>query len=159
MFVMTQTQLKDILLEQCKDLIWMIDPNLHLIYANNRYLSLMKKMTGGEKKLNEPILVEGFGAGYIEKWTDYYNKALKGAYFEIEEHYFNPILNEIQYSQVSFEPLKGDDNKFFAVACQSKDITRIVKERSEANQLIDASLNVFCTIDEQGNFVSVNAAS
>lgn len=46
-----------------------------------------------------------------------------------------------------------------AVACVSRDITRIVQQRSEADQLIDASLDIFCTINEQGNFVFVSAAS
>ncbi|MEO6670984.1 MAG: PAS domain-containing protein, partial [Ferruginibacter sp.] len=34
-----------------------------------------------------------------------------------------------------------------------------MKHRSEANQLMDASLDVFCTINEQGNFVYASAAA
>ncbi|MEO7924231.1 MAG: PAS domain S-box protein [Chitinophagaceae bacterium] len=45
------------------------------------------------------------------------------------------------------------------MSCQSRDITSTVQNRFEANQLIDASLDVFCTINEQGNFVNVRAAS
>jgi len=156
---MKQTHLPHLLLDQSKDLFWMIDLNFQLIYANKRYFNLMKEMSGVEKKLNESVLVEGFGEGYIEKWKAYYNRALKGEYFDIEEHFYYPASNEIQYSQITFEPVTDDDNKFFAVACKSKDITRIVKNRSEANQLMDAALDVFCTVNEQGNFVSVNAES
>jgi PAS domain S-box-containing protein len=155
---MKQTHLPHLLLNQSKDLFWMIDLNFQLIYANKTYLNLMKEMTGVEKNLNESVLVEGFGEGYIEKWKAYYNRALKGEYFEIEEHFFHPALNEIQYGQTTFEPLRGDNNKIFAVVCQSKDITRIVKQSSEANQMMDASLDIFCTINEQGNFVYVGAA-
>ena len=156
---MNPIQLSNLLVEQSKDLIWMIDNDLQLIYANKSYLKLMKEMTGVEKKLNEPILVEGFDEGYIEKWKAYYDRSLKGEYFQIEEHFFHRPSNKTQYSQVTFEPLTGDDDKIVAVACQSKDITRIVKERSEANQLIDASLDVFCSINEHGNFVFVSAAA
>ncbi len=156
---MTQPQLSNLLLDQSKDLIWMIDLKFQLVYANNSYLNLMKEINGVEKKLNESIFVEDFGEGYIEKWKAYYNRALTGEYFEIEEHFYHPQLNEIQYSQVTFEPIIGDDNKFFAVACKTKEITRIVKQRSEANQLMDASLDVFCTLNEQGNFVYVSAAA
>jgi len=145
---MKQTHLTNLILDQSKDLVWMINLDFQLIYANKAYLNLMRKIMGVEKKLNESVLVEGFGAGDIEQWKTYYNRALKGESFEIEEHYNHPASNKIQYSQVTSMPLTGDDQKFFTVACQSKDITRIVKERSEANQLIDASLNVFCTIDE-----------
>jgi PAS domain S-box-containing protein len=136
---MKQTNLTNLLLDQSKDLVWMINLDFQLIYANKAYLSLMRKITGVEKKLNESVLVEGFGAGDIEQWKTYYNRALKGEFFEIEEHYNHPESNEIQYSQVTFEPLTGDDHKIFAIACQSRDGTALVKQRSEANQLIIAN--------------------
>jgi len=154
-----QNQLSNLLLDQNKDLIWMINHEFQLIYANKSYLSLMIEVTGAEKKMKDSVFVEGFGEGYIAKWKSHYIRALKGEYFEIEEHFFNPKTNEIQYGQTTFEPLRGDDNEIFAVACQSKNITRIVKQRSDANQLIDASLDVFCTVNEKGDFVYVSAAA
>jgi len=155
---MKQNHLSQLLLDQSKDLIWMINPAFQLVYANKAFLNLMKEVTGVEKKLNESALVEGFGEGYIEKWKGYYKRALKGEYFEIEEHYLHPETNEIQYSQITFEPLTGDDNKIFAIACQSKDVTLLVKQ-SETNQMIDSSFDVFCTINEKGIFVKVSAAA
>jgi hypothetical protein len=56
---MKQTQLLNQLPDQSKDQIWIIDPVFHLIYANKRYLHLMKDMTMVAKKLNQPVLVEG----------------------------------------------------------------------------------------------------
>jgi PAS domain S-box-containing protein len=156
---MEQTQLTHLLLDQSKDLIWMINIDFQLVYANKSYLTLMKEMTGVEKKLNESVFVEGFGEGYIEKWRAYYSKAIKEGYFEIEEHYYHPRTKEIQYSQIAFEPLRGDNNSILTIACQSRDITRIVKHRSVGNQMMDASLDVFCTVDEHGNFMYVSAAS
>lgn len=146
-------------LEQTKDLIWMVDSDLLLTYANQAYLDVMKQVTGNEKKLNESVLVEGFGEGYIEKWRGYYQRALAGEHFEIEEHYAHPHTNEIYYGQVIFNPIRDEHNRVISVACQSRDITRIVKQRSEAHQLMDASLDVFCTINEAGNFVFVSEAS
>jgi PAS domain S-box-containing protein len=156
---MNQTQLTNLLLDQSKDLIWTVNSKLELIYANKRYLSSLKMLTGKEHKLNESAFVEDFGKEYIEKWKTYYNRALKGESFTIEEHYLNPTANETQYGQTAFEPLTGGDHKVFAVACRSIDITPIVKQRSEANQMIDASLDVFCTINERGHFVFVSAAA
>jgi PAS domain S-box-containing protein len=156
---MEQTQLTHLLFDQSKDLIWIINLDFQLVYANKAYLTLMKEMTGVEKKLNESVFVEGFGEGYIEKWRAYYSKAIKEGYFEIEEHYYHPRTKEIQYSQIAFEPLRGDNNSILTIACQSRDITRIVKHRSVANQMMDASLDVFCTVDEHGNFIYVSAAS
>jgi len=76
----------------------------------------------------------------------------------VVDHHFYPESNEIEYGLTTLEPLMDDNNKIFAVACQTKDITHIVKQRSEANQKMDASLDVFCTVNEQGNFVHVSAA-
>jgi PAS domain S-box-containing protein len=156
---MDQTQLTHQLLEQGKDRVWMVDFEFQLIYANKAYLTFMEEVTGVEKKLNESILVEGMDVGYTEKWKAYHERAFKGESFEIEEHFFHPESGEIQYSQTTFEPLRGDDLTFFAISCQSKDITRTAKRKYEANQMIDASLDVFCTINEQCNFMFVSAES
>jgi PAS domain S-box-containing protein len=116
---MPQKQLSTLFLEQSSDLIWMIDQNFNLVYANQAYLSLMKEVTGEEKKLNEPIFAEGFGAGYIQKWKAYYQRAIEGEHYEIEEHFYHPKTNEIQYSHVTFKPIVGDNQKIVAVACQA----------------------------------------
>ncbi|WP_044404157.1 PAS domain S-box protein [Lacinutrix sp. Hel_I_90] len=146
-------------LDQSKDHIWIIDLNFKLIYANKSWFSLVKEVTGNEKKLNESAFVEGFGEGYIKKWKAYYSRALKGEHFKVEEHYSHPETNEIHYGQITIKPLKGDDNEIFAVACQASDITSVIKDASEANQLLDASLDVFCTVNEQGHFVYVSNAA
>ena len=156
---MNRDLLTQILLDQSKDLFWMIDLDFKLIFANKTYFNLMKEVTGVEKKLNESVLVEGLGEGYIEKWKAYYNRALSGNHFDIEEHFYNPESNEIQYSQITFEPVTDNDQNYVAVACQSKDITTMVKHRTESNQLINASIDVFCTINKLGHFVYVSAAS
>ena len=156
---MTQEQLSNLFLEQSKDLIWMINPDFNLVYANRAYQNLMKEVTGKKKKLNESVFTEDFGVSYVSQYKAYYTRALKGEYFEIEEHFSNPKSNEIQYLQITFKPIKGDNQKIVGVACQSRDISRIVKRRSEANQLMDASLDVFCTINEVGNFTYVSAAA
>ncbi len=156
---MSLNHLSELFLEQSEDLIWMIDPKYNLVFANQAYLSMMKDVTGKEKKLNEPVFVEGFGQGYIEKWKAYYKRAIGGEYFELEEHFYHPETNEVQFSQVTFKPIIGENREVVAVACQSRDITRIVKQRSEASQLIDSSLDVFCTINGDGHFVYVSAAA
>ncbi|MFT6828511.1 MAG: PAS domain S-box-containing protein [Roseivirga sp.] len=156
---MKQLQLSNFFLNQSKNPIWMIDLDFQLIYANKAYLDSTKKVTGEQRQLNESIFEESDNEVDIKKWKAYYSKALNGEHFEVEEHSYHQDSDQLQYTQVTFEPLTGEDDKIFAVACQSKDITRVVKEKSEENQLIDSSLDVFCTVNEQGNFVYVSAAS
>ncbi|MFT6096400.1 MAG: PAS domain S-box-containing protein [Nonlabens sp.] len=149
----------NIFLDQSKNMFWVVDLDFRLIYANKAFLSSTKEITGIEKKLNESAIREGFGEGYIKKWKAYYSRSLQGEYFEIEEHYYNPVLNKFQYTQETFEPLRAEDDKIFAVSCQSKDITHLANQRFEVNQLMNASLDVFCTIDLEGNFVYVSASA
>lgn len=156
---MNQGHFSDLFLDNSSDLVWVINNEFHLVYANKAYLKLMKKVTGSEMKLNKPVFVEGFGDGYINKWKEYYTKALDGRYFEIEEHFYNPENNTKEYGQVKFYPILDDDGKTHYVACQSRDITSIVRQISDAKQLMDSSLDTFCTINEAGNFVFVSAAS
>tara|TARA_R110002051_G_scaffold99857_1_gene170244 strand:- start:49566 stop:53987 length:4422 start_codon:yes stop_codon:yes gene_type:complete len=156
---MNQTELTNIYLDQSKDHIWIFNLDFQLLYANKRWLSLVKEVAGVDKKPYDSVFAEGFGEGYIEKWKGYYQRAINGEFLEIDEHYSHPETNDIHYGQITVKPLRGEDQKIFAVACQSRDITSIVKHKSEASQLIDASLDIFCTINEQGNFVFVTAAT
>jgi PAS domain-containing protein len=137
---MKQTQLTNLFLDQSNDLFWMIDLDFQLIYANKRYLSFMREVSGKEKKLNESVFTEVIDEGYIETWKAYYSKALNGEHFEVEEHVYHQNSDQLQYTQVTFEPLTGEDDKIFAVACQSKDIIRGVTENfshsEEQNRLI-----------------------
>lgn len=130
-----------------------------MIYANKAYLILTKGIAGTEKKLNQFVFDESFGGGFNRKRKDYYTRAFQGEYFEVEEHYNNPLLDKIQYTQETFEPLRLDDDKIFAVSCQSKDITHLVDHRCETDQLMNASLDIFCTVNRKGHFVYVSAAA
>jgi len=156
---MSKSHFPNIFLDQSKDPIWMIDLDYRLIYANKTYLELVKNITGKEQQINETAFIEDFDKNYTIKWRQYYTRALSGEAFEIEEHYSLPDTNEIYYGQITFEPLLGDDEKLFAIACQSRNISKIVKHKTEVNQLIDASLDVFCTINEQGRFVYISGAA
>lgn len=60
---MTHKKLEAFFLEQSNNLIWMVDSDVLLTYANPCYLNLVKQVSGKEKKLHEPVLVESFGEG------------------------------------------------------------------------------------------------
>jgi PAS domain S-box-containing protein len=94
-----------------------------------------------------------------EKWKAYYKRAFKGECFETEEEYVDSSSNIVKYNQITFEPIVGDDNKIYAVVCQSRDVTRIEKLRTEASRMMDASLDVFCTVNDKGKFLYVSPAS
>lgn len=95
----------------------------------------------------------------MNEGQNYYNRAFEGEAFDIEEHFYHPNINEIQYAETTFQPLRDESGEIIAVSCASRNITKIVKLRTEANQLIDSSLDVLCIVSEQGVFQYVSAAS
>ena len=156
---MKQNQYSDLLLNQTKDLIWAVDKNLNLVYSNRAYQNLMKEVTGVEKELNTPILEEGFGEGSIENWKNYYLRALSGEHFEVSEQIYSSKSRGMQYSRIAFSPIEEDEGEVLTVACRSADITPIIAQKDDASQLMNAALDVFCTLDEDGKFVFVSAVS
>lgn len=155
-YTMKSNQHSNLFLDQTKDPIWFVDHNLYLVYANKAYLGLMKQITGKEKELNTIVFVEGFSDEEHEKWTTYYQRALSGEKFEVEENFYNPQTKEIEYGQVAFTPLSDDNDDITQVACRSTDITPIIRKKDHASRLMNASLDVFCTINKDGKFVYVN---
>lgn len=156
---MINKQYTSILLDQTKDLIWAVDQNFDLVYANQAYLNVMKEVTGENKKLNTSIFEKGLDEDNIEKWKAYYKRALSGDSFEIEEHFYNPKTKEVQYGHIAFSPIRDESHEIQTVACRNTDITSIIRQKDHARQLMDASLDVFCSIDEAGRFVFVSAVS
>lgn len=145
---MTKEQLSILFLEQSKDSIWIVDIDYKLIYANKTFLGIMQSFTGKEQKLNESVLLQGD----TEKWKENYNKAFKGESFETDNHYYDAELKEIQYGQTTFEPLRNEEDKTYAVACQWKNVSHILKHRNEAKQLIDSTLDVFSLLTKRASF-------
>jgi PAS domain S-box-containing protein len=156
---MKQNDLTNTFIENCKDLFWTVNPNYDLVYANKSYLKLVEELTGAKKSLSESVPLDIFGEEYIEKWKKHYQDAFQGNVLEIENHYYHPQSNEIRFFYITFQPLLAEDNTVIGVACQSKDVTDFRKQQNEKNQMIDYSLDVFCTVNESGNFVNVSAAA
>lgn len=156
---MKKNQYSDNILDQTKDLVWAVDKNFGLVYANRPYLNLIQEARGVKKVLPPPILEEGFNDGDIEKWKAYYQRALSGESFEIEEHFYHPETREMQYRHITFSSIRDEDGEIQTVACRNTDITSLIGQKDHASQLLDASVDVFCTIDEAGKFVYVSAAS
>ena len=156
---MKQNQYSDLLLNQTKDLIWAVDKNLNLVYSNRAYQNLMKEVTGVEKELNTPILEEGFGEGSIDKWKNYYLRALSGEHFEVSEQIYSSKSRGMQYSRIAFSPIEEEGGEVLTVACRSVDITPVIAQKEDASQLMNAALDVFCTLDEDGKYVFVSAVS
>ncbi|MEB2782039.1 PAS domain S-box protein [Algoriphagus sp. C2-6-M1] len=145
-------------IEQSLDLYWIIDSTLSITFANASYKNVIKSFTGKELQEGDPVIVEEFGEEYKIKWKKFYARALFGEIFEIQESFYNPESKTEEFSIIRFNPIKNSEGRVIEVACHSRDITSTIRLSNEAEKLLDASLDVICSISQDGNFIKVSAA-
>lgn len=130
---MNHTSLTINALDQSKDAFWIVNLDFQLIYANKTYLNTIKKITGSTQELYKPVFLQNDA----EKWKSYYKRAFNGEYFEVENHFYDPNLQENKPRQTTFEPLTNDHDEIFAVTCRWKNKTPIINQETQANQLLN----------------------
>lgn len=152
-----QRNYTNILLDNSDDYFWVLDVNYNLVYANKAYLEHIKEVIGKDKELNTTVFVEGFGDGYIEKWKGYYSKAFQGISYQTDMELNNPGSNFSEYCQITFVPLKNEDDEIYAVSCHSKDFTAFLNNKLENEQrykaLIQEGFGQKALLDENGNYL------
>nr|WP_294897629.1 PAS domain S-box protein [uncultured Pedobacter sp.] len=157
---------QDALINCSEDQIWSIDKDLRLISFNKAYREMITMFTGNAPKEGKSVMTEEFGTELNQKWLDYYNRALNGERFTITEQIVNPLTSNIEYGLITFNPMYHESGDLFGVACYSKDITKeklnlmaLEKAQAELSRIMQSSLDMICTIDDDGNFKNVSDAS
>jgi PAS domain S-box-containing protein len=153
------------LIDGSLDLIWSVDSDCKIITANRAYAEMILAITGNRPKERDSVFLPEFGGDLNKKWKSYYRKALKGERYHVTEHFYNPVNQQTEYALITFNPIVDDRGKQTGVACYSKDITEetlalrnLEKAKAALNKIIDASPDIICTIDENGQFVQVGGA-
>lgn len=157
---------QEALINSSDDLIWSVDTGGKIITANRALLNNLKHATGRDMQEGDSVQDNIFGDESNKKWKAYYDRTLQGENFTVKEQFFNPLKNRIDYSVVSFSPMRNEQGEIFGAACYSKEITKdtlalidLQKARNETHKIMESSLDVICTIDAYGCFVSVSAAA
>jgi len=154
------------LINGTQDLIWSVDTHLRVITANHSFLRTIRALTGKTLREGDEVLVEEFGEEQLTKWRKYYNRALNGEQFTVKDNHYDPINQGLKYSLISLSPIYDEDNTMFGIACYSKDITpdtlniiELKNTRAKLEKILDSSLDMICTVSEDGYILNVNAAS
>ncbi|WP_299321641.1 PAS domain S-box protein [uncultured Maribacter sp.] len=156
---------QEAMINSTKDLMWSIDLEYRLITANTAYHQLVKKIQG--KPFNEGDLVfsEHVPTQLTKKWKSYYNKALTSGAFSVKQKIQDPKKFWTTYGLTSFDLLYNKEGEKIGITCFSKDITSevlsqqvLINSKEELQKIMDTSLDIICTIDEEGYFLSVNKA-
>lgn len=125
----------DSLINTTNDRIWSINSQYQIIASNSANNEYLYKETGIQ--INEGDLLVNPTANFKKtaEIKGYYDRALQGESFNIEEDAFSTEDNEQRYSVVSFSPIVDNFQQIAGVACYAKDITDIKKSGQRLNQL------------------------
>jgi PAS domain S-box-containing protein len=125
----------DSLINTTNDRIWSINSQYRVIASNSANNEYLYKAIG--KHINEGDLLVNPSAD-CKKTAEikgYYDRALQGESFNIEEDEFSTEDNEHKYTVFSFSPIVDSFQQIAGVACYAKDITDIKKSSQRLNQL------------------------
>mgnify|MGYP003915083705 CR=1 FL=1 len=152
------------LINATDDIIWSIDSNYRLISFNNSYKNRVALFSKKDVKVGDNAIIKGFGVELSLNWERYYHKALNGEKFKVTEQMHNPLLNELQYELITFDPMYRE-GVIYGVACYSKNITEDVDYQksmhdayTELENIFNQSIDIICTIDKDGCFLKLSAA-
>ncbi|SFN77045.1 PAS domain S-box-containing protein [Algoriphagus ornithinivorans] len=145
--------------DYCSDLCWVVNDKLEIVYANPSYSSLIENFTGNVLKKGDSIFIPEFGEEYLSKWSFIYEKVFSGQLKEVEESFVDPSTGKKIFGIIKFDLITDQKSLGNLAFCRNTDVTNFVALRKEEKKLFEASLDVICSIDSNGNFVKVNAAS
>ena len=116
------------LINNTNDLMWSVDRNLRLISFNKAFGDMMQHVLGKPLKTGSNIFTIGVDDDKLQRWTEFYQRALSGESFTETEN----INTELQtWSEISFYPILNGD-EVVGTACYSRNIT----ETKKATQLL-----------------------
>ncbi|MFW5955206.1 MAG: PAS domain S-box protein [Rhodothermales bacterium] len=160
-------RLKDVFTHAPAFICMLGGPNHVVEMANPRYYELV----GRRGLIGRPLaeaLPEVAEQGLVELLDRVYETGEPYVGNELEVHLLRAPDREPEARVINFvyHPLSGTDGRSSGVLIHGVDVTDQLKARKEvekssrANQLIiDRSLDVICTVDHEGRFVNVSAAS
>lgn len=157
---------QEALINGTKDLLWSVDTEYNLIIANKAFEQLIKKRLKREIAEGDLALPDEFSTEANQKWKLYYKRALSGEQFSVKEKIQDPSKPLTTYGLISFSPIYDKNKALLGVSCFSKDISSevlaqqvILSAKEETVKIMNASLDIICTINEDGYFLTINKAS
>ncbi|WP_437369448.1 PAS domain S-box protein [Maribacter litoralis] len=156
---------QEAMINSTRDLMWSIDLDFNLITANTAFHELVKKIQGKPFEEGNPVFSASVPQSVTEKWKSYYHKALESGSFSVKQKIQDPDKFWTTYGLTSFDLMYNKEGETIGIACFSKDITSeilsqqvLINAKAEMQKIMDTSLDIICTIDEEGYFLSINKA-
>jgi PAS domain S-box-containing protein len=110
------------LLNNTDDAIYTIGPNYRVTLLNESARKFFERMATSVR-ISSNVL-EALPKNYYYIWKGFYDRALQGEKFSVEQPIFSEAINEKIYLSVNFNPIFGENNhQVTGVAIFSRDIT------------------------------------
>ncbi|MEZ5017128.1 MAG: PAS domain-containing protein [Flavipsychrobacter sp.] len=113
------------LINNTDDLIWSVDRDMKLIYANQAFQNSVSAQIKRTLKQGENLLLSEFDEEVKKLWEGYYNRALAGETFSI-------VQEDITAStETTFNPINSSKDEIVGVSCFSRNISERLKHIHE----------------------------
>ena len=112
------------LINNTEDQIWSVDKEMRYVYMNRAYRQLISLLTGTVPKDGDYTnLHPGFSESEVEKWNQYYSRALAGERYTVITESVDPLTQNRHSYEVSFNPIYKIKGDITGVGCFARDIT------------------------------------
>lgn len=144
--------------EYCSDHFWSVDQHLHLTYANRSFKEWLQSRTGKMVQPGERFPFDLLDQLLEGNWPAYYERALAGEAFDVQVRFRANGQLPAATLQLIFRPIVVD-GAVTGAACMAQENSGTEQLRTELKKILDISLDVLCTLNKEGCFVTVGSAA
>lgn len=118
------------------DIIWAVDRNLNITYANNMFVKRIERFINITPKTGDNVLFEFLPDEQKNRYRKYYNDALNGKRTTITEEHTTTDGSTISL-ETSYYPIEDTQGNITGISCYMRDITErrnYIKKIEDANK-------------------------
>ncbi len=153
-----------LMIDNTEESFVLLDTNLRIVSFNTQFQNLGKRYFGFDAK-NGDYIIDYAPQDQAQELKEFYTLVLKGS--KQKKELVVPTDNgEIKYFIITYTPTIGNNNAVTSIFISARDITEetesqlaIKETKAELDKIMDFSLDIICTIDDEGKFVKVSNAS
>ncbi|HVB04512.1 MAG TPA: PAS domain S-box protein [Chitinophagaceae bacterium] len=140
------------LIDNTSDLIWSLDFGFKLVTFNQAYSNWLFQVFGVLPMKGQSILVPEADPELVSRWKNFYEKAMAGNAYRVEESFLHQGSTE--FMEIYFNPIRENTGKVIGIGCFARDITAIREAIGKIKQNIEELDSIFESITD--GFVAVS---
>lgn len=109
------------LLENIAGSIWAVDRHYRLIIGNTHFQQMMERVLGHPLQPGDSVLSPALAADILTEWQGYYDRALRGEQFSIEQQSLCDAMP--RWIDYRFNPIRATNGDIFGVTVFGQDVT------------------------------------